>query len=61
MHITENLTFSSGTQEGAALHAGKNREINFQYDMNMDPIQYELYYGNNSLFAGAALANDYYR
>ena len=43
------------------MHAGQNREINFQYDMNMDPVQYELFYGNKSLFAGAALANDYYR
>jgi len=51
----------AGTQEAAALHAGENQAVNFQYDMNMDPLQYELYYGNNSLFAGAALANDYYR
>merc|ERR1711872_532973 len=51
----------AGTEEGAALHAGENQQINFQYDMNMDPLQYSLYYGNNSLFAGAALQNDYYR
>ena len=29
--------------------------------MNMDPLQFAYYYGNNSLFAGAALVNDYYR
>merc|ERR1712168_1096083 len=51
----------AGTEAGASLHAGQNQQINLQYDMNMDPLQYALNYGNSSLFAGAALENDYYR
>ena len=29
--------------------------------MNMNPLQYSLLYGNNSLFAGAALEDDNHR
>jgi len=51
----------AGTEKGAAFYAGQHQQVNVQYDMNLDPLQYELLYKNNSAFAGAALQNDYYR
>jgi len=52
---------AAGTKAGAALSAGENQEINFDMDMNMDPMQYEVEYGNMAGFAGAGMASSYYR
>merc|ERR1719511_208099 len=48
----------AGTQEGAALHAGQNQQVNFQYDMNMDPLQYEQYYGREGIHIHVILEID---
>merc|ERR1712212_1419440 len=57
----DEIIAAAGTKEGAALSAGENQQINLQMDMNMDPIQYEAEYGNLKGFAGAGMANGYYR
>merc|ERR1711915_267095 len=52
---------AAGTVEGAALSAAENQEVNYDMDMNMDPMQYATEYGNVAGFAGAGMASDYYR
>ena len=41
--------------------AGENQEINYDMDMNMDPMQYEVEYGKLAGFAGAGMASSWYR
>jgi len=57
----DEIIAAAGTAEGAAKAAGENQEINYDMDMNMDPMQYSLEYGNLAGFAGAGMANGWYR
>merc|ERR1712198_424364 len=57
----DEIIADAGTAEGAALSAGENQEINYDMDMNMDPAQYAMEYGNKAGFAGAGMASGYYR
>jgi len=57
----DEIIAAAGTKQGAALAAGENQQINYDMDMNMDPIQYEVEYGNMAGYAGAGMASSYYR
>merc|ERR1711872_856295 len=57
----DEIIADAGTAEGAALSAGENQEINYDMDMNMDPAQYAMEYGDKAGFAGAGMASGYYR
>jgi len=57
----DEIIAAAGTEAGAAKSAGENQEINFDMDMNMDPMQYEVEYGKLKGFAGAGMANSWYR
>merc|ERR1711970_1370959 len=57
----DEIIAAAGTAEGAALSAAENQEVNFDMDMNMDPMQYATEYGNLAGFAGAGMANGWYR
>jgi len=57
----DEIIAAAGTAAGAAQAAGENQEINYDMDMNMDPMQYEAEYGKLAGFAGAGMANGWYR
>jgi len=57
----DEIIAAAGTSEGAVKAAGENQQINYDMDMNMEPMQYELEYGNMAGFAGAGMANSWYR
>merc|ERR1712168_1110125 len=48
----DEIIAAAGTMEGAALSAADNQEVNFDMDMNMDPMMYASEYGNIAGFAG---------
>jgi len=52
---------AAGTESGAKEDAANNQAINFDMDMQMEPMQYAMEYGNAQGFAGAGMANDWYR
>merc|ERR1712243_397308 len=56
----DEIIAAAGTAEGAAKAAGENQEINYDMDMNMDPMQYEVEYGKLAGFAGAGMASNWY-
>merc|ERR1712142_147849 len=57
----DEIIAAAGTMEGAALSAADNQEVNFDMDMNMDPMMYASEYGNIAGFAGAGMQSNWYR
>merc|ERR1712212_1297994 len=57
----DEIIAAAGTMEGAALSAADNQEVNFDMDMNMDPMMYASEYGNIAGFAGAGMHSNWYR
>lgn len=57
----DEIIAAAGTAKGAAVAAAENQDVNLDMDMIMDPVQYAYEYSDLSQFAGAALANEYYR
>jgi len=56
----DEIIVAAGTEAGIE-EAGRNRLINIQEDMLLDPLQYELYYGNRNGFSGAGVTDPAYR
>jgi len=51
----------AGTDAATRAEAANNQQVSVQYDMLMDPVQYAMYYGNLSTWAGGAVAAGRYR
>lgn len=57
----DEIIAAAGTKDGAAIAAADNGDVNYDMDMNMAPEQYAVEYGKLSGFAGAGMANSWYR